>query len=280
MPRFPKRFQTDVRSEHGAVLIMAAGMMVVLMLFVGLALDVGGFYAHKRALQTAADAGAYQGGYELNRGNTSLVTSAALAGTAENGYQQGTDGVTVEVYNPPVTGYYVGDPAAVEVVVRRPSTISFLTLLGQAAPTIPARAVAWAGADSRNCIHVLEDVEQDAFDYQSSAVLFAPQCGLMVDSCDDYSGRLTSYADVDVADASFCGENPGYIEESSSDLTTTSGYGPYTDVPAYGDPLAWLSAYEPSTAGCGGGTDMEWDQPTVDIPPGVYCGKGPFRTHG
>ena len=188
MPSVTTQRHTDVRDEKGAVLIMAAGMMVVLMGFVGLALDVGGFYAHKRPLQTAADAGAYQGGYELNRGNTTLVTSAAQTGTAENGYQQGYDGVTVEVYNPPVTGYYVGDNAAVEVVVRQPSTITFMSMLGWAAPNIPARAVAWAGADSRNCIHVLEDVEEDAFDYQSSAVLWAPQCGLMVDSCDDSRG--------------------------------------------------------------------------------------------
>ena len=48
------------------------------------------------------------GAYEIFRGNTSLVTSAALTGSADNGYQQGTYGVTVEVYHPPVTGYYVG----------------------------------------------------------------------------------------------------------------------------------------------------------------------------
>ena len=270
MPNVSLRLRTDVRSEKGAVLIMAAGMMLVLMGFVGLALDVGGFYSHKRALQTSADAGAYQGGYELHRGNTTLVTSAAQTGTAENGYQQGTDGVTVEVYNPPVSGYYVGDNAAVEVVVSQPSTITFMSLLGWTEPTIPARAVAWAGADSKNCIHILEDTEEDGFDYQSSAVLNAPNCGLMVNSQDNWGGHLTSDSDVDVADAYFAG---GYIEESNSDLTTTSGYGPYEDVPMAPDPMGWMAAYEPSTIGCSGGVDMEYDQPNVTLWPGVYCGK-------
>ena len=126
--------------------------MVVLMGFVGLGLDTGSLFNHKRVLQTSADAGALHGAYEIFRGNTSLVTSAAMTGSADNGYAHGSYGVTVEVYHPPVTGYYLGDNAAVEVVVRQPSPITFMTLFGFTPPTIPARAVAWAGADSKTCI--------------------------------------------------------------------------------------------------------------------------------
>ena len=217
----------DVRSERGSIIILSAVMIVVLMGFVGLALDSGSLFTHRRQLQTAADGGALQGGHELQRGNTSLVNSAALTGTTENGYANGTDGVTVEVYNPPVTGYYVGDNAAVEVVVRQPSPITFMQLFGFTSPTIPARAVAWAGANSKNCILILEETEQDAFDYQSSAVLNAPTCALVDNSSDPWAGRLTSDADVTVATATFTG---GYIEESNSSMTMASGYGPYTDV--------------------------------------------------
>ncbi len=263
--RQPRR---DLRNERGAVLIMAAGMIVVLMGFVGLGLDTGSLFNHKRVLQTAADAGALHGAYEIFRGNTSLVTSAALTGSADNGYQHGTYGVTVEVYNPPITGYYVGDNAAVEVVVRQPSPITFMTLFGFTPPTIPARAVAWAGANSKRCIHVLEDYDQDAFAYDSSAVLNAQQCDLVVNSSDSWSGHLTSNSDVNVANATFTG---GYIEESSSDLETTSGYGPYTDAwPRAPDPLGFLNP--PPVGGCDY-VDWEIDQPTITLNPGVYCGK-------
>ena len=261
----------DVRSERGSIIILSAVMIVVLMGFVGLALDSGSLFTHRRQLQTAADGGALQGGHELQRGNTSLVNSAALTGTAENGYANGTDGVTVEVYNPPVTGYYVGDNAAVEVVVRQPSPITFMQLFGFTSPTIPARAVAWAGANSKNCILILEETEQDAFDYQSSAVLNAPTCALVDNSSDPWAGRLTSDADVTVATATFTG---GYIEESNSSMTMASGYGPYTDVwPRATDPLAWLPAPSGGAPyGCDF-IDMEYDAPDVYPAPGVYCGK-------
>ena len=261
--------RSDVRDEKGAVVILAAVMMTALMGFLGLSLDSGQFYSHKRALQTAADAGALQGGNEILRGNTSLVTSAALAGTSENGYAHNVDYVNVEVYRPPVTGYYVGDNSAVEVVVSQPSPITFMSLLGWTSPTIPARAVAWAGANSEMCIHVLEDVDEDAFDYQSSAILNAPSCSLIVNSSDDWAGHMTSNSDVTVGDATFTG---GYIEESSSDITTTSGYGPYEDVwPRAPDPMAWMASYAPS--GGGDYVDAEYDVPSVNLTPGVYCGK-------
>ena len=167
-------FHTEIHEEKGAVVILAAVMLTTLMGFVGLAIDSGSIYGHKRSLQTAADAGALQGGWELHRGHTSLITPQALAGTAQHGYTHGVDGVTVEVYHPPISGYYTGDPAAVEVIVRQPSPITLMTLFGYDDPNVPARAVAWAGAESDTCVHVLERDEEDAFDYQSSAVLDAP----------------------------------------------------------------------------------------------------------
>ena len=66
MPDTNRRHRTDIRDERGSILILSAVMMLVLMGFLGLALDSGSFYSHKRALQTSADAGAYQGGYELH----------------------------------------------------------------------------------------------------------------------------------------------------------------------------------------------------------------------
>ena len=227
--------RTDLRSETGSIIILTAFMLIVLMGFVGLALDVGSHYNHKRVLQTAADAGAFQGGHELHRGKTSLITSSALTGTAENGYTHGTDGVVVEVYNPPVSGFYVGDAAAVEVVVSQPSPVTFMRMFGFTPPTIPARAVTWAGANSKSCIHVLDETDQDAFSYNSSAILNAPDCGLIVNSINEpYSGHLTSNSDVWVANATFSG---GYATESSSYLGTSSGYPPYTGSPPAPDPF-------------------------------------------
>ena len=277
MPSRTRR-RPDIRDERGAVIILAAVMMVMLMGFVGLALDSGGLFNHKRILQTAADAGAWQGGYELHRGNTGLVTSAAMTGSLENGAPHGTDGAVVEVYHPPVAGYYVGNPAAVEVVVRQPTPITFMSLFGWGAAPNAARAVVLTGLNSDTCIHVLEPWEQDAFDYQSSAVLNAPDCGLMVESRDPWGGHLTSNSYVRVEDASFGGvPGPGFIEESSSDLVLDPGIpDPLGEAPYYGDllcPPGGATCMTPPVVGGCDHTDWEIDQPSITLTPGVYCGK-------
>ena len=269
MPKSPRQYVLDARDESGTVTILVALSLVVLMGFVGLAIDVGGHYNHTRLEQTSADAGALQGAYEILRGNTSLITTAARNGTSENGHTDGSYAVNVAVHHPPVTGYYVGDGAAVEVVVSQPSTVTFMTMFGFGAPTIPERAVAWAGANSTKCVHILEDQDEAAFNPQSSHVINAPNCDLMVNSDDNYGGRLESNSLATFSNASFVGD---YVEQSSSDLITTSGSNPFTSSIVAPDPMAWVSNYTPSTSGCDH-VDWEIDQSSITLWPGVYCGK-------
>ncbi len=260
-----RRVAAHTGSERGSVLIMTAAMMVALMGFMGLGLDVGMLYQHRRVLQTAADAGALGGGAEIYRGQTSLITSSALAATAENGYADGTEGVTVTVNRPPLSGSYVGDDDAVEVLIAQPSPSYFMRVFGWTSVGVSARAVAWAGANDRNCIYVMEDTDQNAFSYNSSARLDAA-CGLRVNSGDSWGTHLTSNANVSVESASLTGS---YVEESSSALDAASGV--RTDVwPRAPDPLGYL--VEPASGlGCGF-VDLELDQPVAILWPGVYCG--------
>ena len=58
------------------------------------------------------------------------MNTAANNGTTENGYQDGTNGAATQVYHPPVSGYYIGDAAAVEVVVAQPGDVTFMSLFG------------------------------------------------------------------------------------------------------------------------------------------------------
>ena len=260
-----QRLAMNPLSERGAVLLATAGMMAALTGFMGLALDVGMFYRHRRVLQTAADAGALGGGAEIYRGQTTLIAPSALSATAENGYAHGTEGVVVDVHHPPVSGVYVGDDDAVEVLISQPSPTYFMRLFGWTSVGIPARAVAWAGANDKYCIYVMEETDEDAFSYNSSARLDA-ECGLRVNSSDSWGTHLTSDADVSVEGASLTG---GYVEESSSVLDSASGI--HTDVwPRAPDPLGYL--VEPTYGGCDF-VDLELDQPTATLWPGVYCGK-------
>ena len=260
-----RRVARIARGDRGSILILTALSMVTLTGFMGLALDVGSLYQHRRVLHTAADAGALGGGAEIYRGQTSLITASALAATAENGYAHGTDGVTVTVNHPPQSGFYVGDPAAVEVLITQPNPTFFMRVFGWTTIPVGARAVAWAGANDKHCIYGLEETDRDAFSYNSSARLEA-DCGLIVNSSDPRGTHLTSSANVSVDAASLTG---AYVEESSSVLNAEHGI--HTNVwPRSPDPLGHL--VPPPYGGCNV-VDLELDRPAATLSPGVYCGK-------
>jgi uncharacterized membrane protein len=99
---------------------MLGGVTIfVVMAFAGLALDASYMYFRKRAMQTAADAGAYAGALELLRGNTS-PTAAAKNDTALNGFTDGASSVAVSVNYPPSSGSKSGNTSFVEVIVTQP----------------------------------------------------------------------------------------------------------------------------------------------------------------
>src|SRR5712691_6229860 len=140
--------------EKGSILMLGAVSMFVVMAFAGLALDASYMYFHKRAMQTAADAGAYSGALELLRGNTD-TTTAAKNDTALNGFTDGSDGVTVTVNSPPVNGSKTGDASFVEVIVSHPQPTWFMRALNFNSITVKARAVAGLGSTGDGCVFAL-----------------------------------------------------------------------------------------------------------------------------
>src|SRR5207248_8220628 len=79
-----KKDVVQQRGRRGVILITAAGMMFVLMAFVGLAFDVGFMQWSRRRAQTAADAGALAGAWALQLGG--VVTTDGKDGSAVNGF--------------------------------------------------------------------------------------------------------------------------------------------------------------------------------------------------
>jgi hypothetical protein len=230
-----------LESERGSVLILTALCMVVLLGFVGLALDTGYLYHERRLAQTAADAGAMAGASEIRREREDLINASALAGTADNGFADGVDGVVVNVHHPPITGYYIGNDDYVEVTVAQPRDTFFMSLFGWGSVDIPARGVAGYSSDDQICIYALEPDDPDGFWYNSSAQITA-ECGLHVNSCDDAALHETSNAVVTVGSASMCGD---YWLESSSVLDLPGDEEPQTGAAPATDPLSDVPEPEP-----------------------------------
>lgn len=129
------------------MLITSTLMILVLLGFLGLAVDVGYMEFTKRRIQTAADAAAIGGATQLRvDAATTNVPSAAQYDSQLNGFTHGTNGVTVIIHTPPSTGPYASDTGAVEAIVKRNEPTYFMQLFNQNSVTIAARAVARSGA--------------------------------------------------------------------------------------------------------------------------------------
>jgi Putative Flp pilus-assembly TadE/G-like len=146
--------RNGISREKGSILMLGTLMIFVVFAFAGLALDASYMYFHKRAMQTAADAGAYGGALELLRGNTG-ITAASKHDTALNGFTDGSDQVTVTVNSPPASGTKSGDAQFVEVIVSHPQPTWFMRALNFNEVSVKARAVAGIGSTGNGCVYAL-----------------------------------------------------------------------------------------------------------------------------
>ena len=140
--------------------------MFVLFGFMGLAIDAGYMYFHKRRMQTAADAGALAGAQELMRRYSapySTVQTAAFKDTSLNDFPNGGD-VTVTVNMPPQFGAKAGQAGFVEVIIGQPQPTTFLQVLNISSTNVMARAVAGA-VDSTACIYALDQSTNTSTQY-------------------------------------------------------------------------------------------------------------------
>ena len=264
--RFFQRFGKDT---HGGVLIYFAIVLPILLGVSGLSVDIGSWYASKRAAQAAADAGALAAALEVKRVNQSsfadnigesAITVIATASASENGYDYG-DGDTIEVNFPPKSGPNAGTAGAVEVIVRQPATV-FLAriLMDKAEITVAARAVAVGGV-SNECLYALSE-KGSAVSATGGAIVNLP-CGIMSNSPDKSSLAEQGGSCITAASVKTAGGATGDCISPNA----------VTGMPKVNDPFGAM----PAPTGYGG---CDYNQPikvnsgdTVDLDPGVYCGQ-------
>src|SRR5262249_16291675 len=109
------------RSERGSMSIMIAFGLTVLLGFAALGVGVLLWLRARSNAQSAADAAANSAGaaaYQVN--STARIKADVNAMAAANGFQNGMNGVTVTMNNPPASGAYAGNASAYEVIVTAP----------------------------------------------------------------------------------------------------------------------------------------------------------------
>jgi Flp pilus assembly protein TadG len=258
------------RDEAGIALVVVALSMVVLLGFLGVAIDTSYLRTVKQCMQTAADAAALAGASELSYGD---VTSAAQADAATNGFTNGVNGVTVTVNNPPQTASdpHYNDSKYVEAIISQNVPTMFGKIFGTKTVTVSARSEAHLGS-SPNCFFV----SSPSATFQVNGGSLTAQCGLVVSSSASVAfqsnGATISATSISVHGGAQI--NGGSVNPA-----------PQTNVATSSDPLSYIP--KPTVGACGSGSGTTWSgssnqvqlsNTTATFNPGVYCGGIQFNS--
>lgn len=285
---------SQLRDDSGQVLVIAALCMVVLIGFLGMAIDIGFIRHEQHRLQTAADATALAASLEVRvcggTPNCAAMQTAAQKAMEENGYSgaivitncatPGT-GLTVMVNNP--TCLISSDPNKarynyVETQVSEKAPLYFSRIFGFTGFNLKAHAQAARGLGGP-CLYALNPSASGALNV-AVGVAFKSNCGVVVESSSSNSvfclvglGVTAPYVQV-----SPTGGGASLLCLGSTPLTNAP-------VPVPADPLAYLPAPAQPNAPCGAGKsgNVYNGSPTpvtLVLPllanytfnPGVYCG--------
>jgi hypothetical protein len=175
--------RTNARRE-GTVVVAVSISLVAILSVVALSLDCGLLVDKRRQAQAAADAAALAAASELfasaftNDGldngpivpNPKAPVAGAIAQFAkdvakENGFEDGVNGVSVQVFIPPQSGPFKGQRGHAEVIISAPQGRHFSRIFGSTGDVpVGARAVARGTRSTvNNGIIVLDPVRKGSF---------------------------------------------------------------------------------------------------------------------
>jgi hypothetical protein len=217
--RLPRR---SVR-RRGAILVIVAVSLMVIVAIAALSIDGGRMLAERRQVQGAADAAALAGAIELfeqtyatDKSQRAYDPQAAALSLAEaNGYGVTADGCEVSVQIPPTSGEYAGRAGYVEVTIRSWKGRTFSKLFGGSLFSVSGRAVA-AGTQEPTKASVL------VLDPKSKHTLSIKKGGSLLDVAGDVIVNSSSKKALEVGKgAEIIGDNVIVSGQLDKKLVTT-----------------------------------------------------------
>jgi hypothetical protein len=250
----------QARLQSGQTLVLAVIVFPALLAVLGLALDGGLLLQAKRRMQAAADAAALAGTWEVYRGNSGLVETAARDDARLNGFNHDVN-ATVTVNNPPLSGAWAGNARYVEVIITRNIPATILRVVGRDSSTVRSRAVAGMQRFMDFCLLALDPAESGALTVAGAANVTAG-CGMMVNSNAPDAMELGGGACVQ---GSVIGVTGGWDASGTIQCIDPQ---PETGVPPVLDPLAYLTPPPIPSAPVANRFNMSGG--TVTLNPGLY----------
>lgn len=228
------------------MLILAASMMLVLIMFVGLAIDAGRLYGVRRTMQEAADAGAYAGAVVLyQQGTQTEAFAAARADAKLNGYEDLVNGASVVVRQPLSSPF--NNALYVEVIIE---TTVRTALMPQVPALTTVRVSGVGGAEPLNNQYAIMALDRGstgcAFSTSPQAAIHLTGGGIQVNSSSTTAAcnNQTSATEFTITPA------PPYGVDISGNTSSTWPIGMQvgTSKPQQADPFAGFP--RPPTTGC------------------------------
>jgi hypothetical protein len=128
--------------RRGAVAIMVALMILVLMGFVSLGVEIVMMLKTQRGMQSAADDAAISAALAAQLGFPTPYSAEAFALAAAEGFVNRRNNVTVAVNSPPTAGNYAGANGYVEVLITQPRSLMLAQAFHRAQIMLHGHAVA------------------------------------------------------------------------------------------------------------------------------------------
>ncbi len=250
-------------NREGVIGVLIAIAMPVLLGTTALAVEAGLWYAERRSLQTAADAGAMGAALELANNRSYNVTSAATDSAARNGWSAASS--SIEVNNPPLSGADAGDTNAVEVILRQTMPLLLTQMFLSEPVVIRTRAVARITPGTGFCVLALDPGAGGALTVGGTGDVLLTECGVASNSVASNAMAISGTGKMNTESVHTVG---GVSVSGSGTLTTAQD--PQTYAPAIPDPYAGLAA--PTVGACDETNWKSGAHANVTIYPGVYCG--------
>jgi Flp pilus assembly protein TadG len=211
------------RGESGQILVIAALVQVVLLVFVGFAVDYGALLLERTRLQNAADAASLAGARALVDGPSPGVTPARAAVTTYldlHGYRSDAT-TTIAISFPPSPG--TGAIESVQIAVSRIRPTYFIRLVGIDRSTVAANATA---AVDRRLIDIMLSL-----DVTGSMELSGPSDmnqlrRAVVDFVNKINPSTTDTTGPKIGMARFAGVKCGWMSSGAGDTFLDIGPGP------------------------------------------------------
>lgn len=249
--------------EQGSVLPLVALCLAVLLGFAGMAVDVGYWEYQQREQQSAADGAAIGGAQQLlytTCPNKSVAEGAAKSDATQNGYTDGSNGVTVTVNNPPSSGPYASDNCAVDVQVTNSSIPTwFARVLGFKTMAVTTEAVATLSNNVNSpCIYMLNPSQQNDL---TNNTIDAPTCSIVMNNSANFSNSTVDAAYIGYAAGTNNVSGATFKEASPTKMLPIAD--PCAEMPG----CAYLEANPPSTAAC----NTQGSFSNQQVPAGCYA---------